>query len=300
MAEQLHIAVIGAGLMGAGIAQVFAQAGHRVSVYDVDRKALDRLPENVTANLSILSLDHGCLSLITAEPDFDKSVGDADVVIEAVSEKLKLKRSIFAQLAEKARSDAILASNTSVIPITSIAEGNPAAKRILGTHWWNPPYLIPIVEVVQAEKTDPGHVRKMATLLKQCGKIPVIVKKDVPGFVGNRLQHALWREAISLVENGVCDAETVDLVAKNTFGLRMPVLGPLENADLVGLDLTIDIHKNILPHLSCADAPAQILYDKVERGDVGVKSGHGLRDWTPEEIAEIRARLLNHLRKAIQ
>jgi 3-hydroxybutyryl-CoA dehydrogenase len=137
-------------------------------------------------------------------------------------------------------------------------------------------------------------------LLERIGKRPVHVKRDVPGFVGNRLQHALWREAIALVEGGVCDAQTVDLVIKNSFGMRLAALAPLENADLVGLDLTEDIHKVILPDLNRSQAPSPLLAEKVRKGELGVKSGKGFYDWTPEKADEVRLRMLRHLRAALK
>ncbi|WP_286829580.1 MULTISPECIES: 3-hydroxyacyl-CoA dehydrogenase family protein [Kordiimonas] len=295
MSDSHNIAIIGGGLMGAGIALVFASAGHKVKVYDVSAEQLEGLHASVLQNLTMIDGDAKCIKLITPEPDFAAAVADADFVFEAVVEKLEVKRSIFAKLATYAPKSAILCSNTSVIPITRIAENNPAAERIVGTHWWNPPFLVPLVEVIRAQDSLDEAVEATISLLDSVGKVAVRVDKDVPGFVGNRLQHALWREAISLVENGVCDADTVDLVVKNSFGLRMPVLGPIENADLVGLDLTIDIHDNILASLNRDERASPLLREKVEKGDLGFKTGKGLRDWTPEKIANVRMGLLNYL-----
>src|SRR6185369_15656934 len=183
----------------------------------------------------------------------------ADIVIEAAPERLELKRSIFADLVRLAPETALLASNTSVIPIGSIAEGLPTRRRILGTHWWNPPFLVPLVEVVGTPDTDPQIIATMIALLESVGKTPVHIKKDVPGFVGNRLQHALWREAIAIVAEGIADAETVDTVVKTSFGRRLGVLGPIENADLVGTDLTLDIHNVVLRHLDRSSEPSPYL-----------------------------------------
>ncbi len=203
------------------------------------------------------------------------------------------------QLAAATGPDCILASNTSVIPITDIGAKLADASRVIGTHWWNPPYLIPLVEVVQTARSDVKYIHRAIDLLKRVGKKPVHVKKDVPGFVANRLQHALWREAIALVETGVCDAETVDSCIKNSFGVRIAALAPLENADLVGLDLTEDIHKVILPDLNRSQAPSPLLAEKVKKGELGVKSGKGFYEWTPEKADAVRARMLKHLRAAL-
>jgi 3-hydroxybutyryl-CoA dehydrogenase len=166
----------------------------------------------------------------------------------------------------------------------------------LGTHWWNPPYLVPLVEVIKTSKTLALVADSMTALLRAAGKTPVTVEKDVPGFVGNRLQHALWREAISLVASGVCDARTVDTVVKASFGRRLAVLGPLENADLIGTDLTLAIHQTVLPDLDCTPGPSPYLQELVNAGKLGMKCGDGFQHWTVEQQVEIRKRVLKHLK----
>ncbi len=225
------------------------------------------------------------------------AVGDADVVFEAAPEKMELKKAIFAEVEADAPTEAILASNTSVMPITEIMGGLEHRERALGTHWWNPPHMIPLVEVVRTEWTTDGVVETMMDLLKSVGKAPVRVEKDVPGFIGNRLQHALWREAISLVENGICDAAAVNTVVKQSFGRRLAVLGPLENADLIGTDLTLDIHSQVLFDLENRPAPSPYLEQLVADGRLGMKSGEGFQRWTEEEAKAVRDRVARHLRK---
>ncbi|MDI6024635.1 3-hydroxyacyl-CoA dehydrogenase family protein [Corticibacterium sp. UT-5YL-CI-8] len=291
-----RIAVIGAGLMGHGIAQVFALAGHPVRVYDAQPAALDSLRDRIAANLDQLGIARGAEKLVSGHADLGEAVSGARFVFEAALEKLEVKQAIFADLVRLAEPDALLASNTSVIPIGRIAEGLDTRHRILGTHWWNPPYLIPLVEVVGAADTAPDAVETMIGLLASVGKTPVHVRKDVAGFVGNRLQHALWREAIAIVADGIADAETVDTVVKSSFGLRLAVLGPIENADLVGADLTLDIHNVVLPHLNRSPDPSPYLKQLVEDGRLGMKSGHGFRVWTPQQAAALRARVLHHLK----
>jgi len=212
-----------------------------------------------------------------------------------VLEDLPLKQKLFAVIEQKVRPDTILASNTSVIPITRIMEGLKDRSRALGTHWWNPPFLVPLVEVIGTQWTSQHVVDWTIALHKSAGKMPVHVKKDVPGFVGNRLQHALWREAIALVEHGICDAETVDTVIKASFGRRLAVLGPLENADLVGTDLTRSIHNYVLPALDRSTAASPYLDRLVEQGRLGFKSGEGFHRWAPEQQAALRERVTNHL-----
>jgi 3-hydroxybutyryl-CoA dehydrogenase len=219
-------------------------------------------------------------------------------VVEAVSEDLPLKQKLFKEIEEHVRPDSILASNTSVIPITKIMQRLKKRERALGTHWWNPPYLVPLVEVIGTKWTSPEAIDVTMKLHAEAGKTPVHVKKDVPGFVGNRLQHALWRECISLVENDICDAATVDTVIKASFGRRLAVLGPLENADLVGTDLTLAIHKTVLPAIDKRPGPSPYLKKLVKDGKLGMKSGEGFRSWTPEQQAELRSKVLQHLKKA--
>ena len=189
----------------------------------------------------------------------------------------------------------MLASNTSVIQISKIMVHLSGRHRALGTHWWNPPHMIPLVEVVRTEWTGQRETAAMMGLLTDVGKTPVLVERDVPGFIGNRLQHALWREAISLVENGVCSAEAVDTVVKASFGRRLAVLGPLENADLVGTDLTLDIHRNVLFDLDCSKSPSPYLQRLVATGRLGVSTGQGFRVWTDAEADAVRRRVGHHL-----
>ena len=293
-----RIAVIGAGLMGHGIAQVFALAGHDVTIYDAAQASLDTVKARITANLKDLGDDLRAVERVTPVADLGAAVRDADYVVEAVLEDLALKQKLFAEIEPHVRPDTILASNTSVIPITDIMQGLKRRERALGTHWWNPPFLVPLVEVIETQWTTPEAVAFTMKLHADAGKRPAHVKKDVPGFIGNRLQHALWREAVSLVENGICDAETVDTVIKAAFGRRLAVLGPLENADMVGTDLTLAIHKTVLPAIDSRPGPSPYLEKLVADGKLGFKSGEGFRTWTPEQQQALRAKVVAHLKEA--
>jgi 3-hydroxybutyryl-CoA dehydrogenase len=293
-----RIAVIGAGLMGHGIAQVFALAGHDVALTDAHAPTLASAKVRMLANLRDLGDDTSALGRVRVVSDLTECVREADFIVEAVREDLAVKQELFAAIEKAARPNAILASNTSVIPITAIMGKLARRERALGTHWWNPPYLVPLVEVIATQWTSSAAIEFTMRLHTDIGKTPVHVKKDVPGFVGNRLQHALWREAISLVENGICDAETVDTVVKSAFGLRLAVLGPLENADLVGTDLTLAIHQTVLPAIESRPGPSPYLEKIVAEGKLGMKSGQGFRTWTAEQQAALRTRLLAHLKAA--
>src|SRR5215468_2343757 len=293
-----RIAVIGAGLMGHGIAQVFALAGHEVNVTDTVMKNLESLERRIAANLRDLGDDESALARVRSCVDLSEAVYGVDYVVEAVFEDLALKQKLFAEIENHVRADTILASNTSVIPITSIVQGLKHRERALGTHWWNPPFLVPLVEVIETQWTSPETVAWTMDLHRVAGKQPAHVKKDVPGFIGNRLQHALWREAIALVEKGICDAETVDAVIKASFGRRLAVLGPLENADLVGTDLTLAIHQTVLPAIESRAGPSPYLEALVAQGKLGFKSGEGFRKWSADEQADLRRKVLQHLKKA--
>lgn len=292
-----RITILGAGLMGHGIAEVFLQfPEHTVTLYDTVPSVLKSAPEKINVIVRDIGGTHCDLRRLRLSSSLPTAVGDADIVIEAIPEKLELKQEVFAAVEVYARPECIFASNTSVIPITAIGEKLKNKSRMVGTHWWNPPYLIPLVEVVQTEHTGSEIVRACMDLLTRVGKIPVHIRKDVPGFVANRLQHALWREAIHIVEAGICDAETVDLCIKNSFGLRLSVLAPLENADLVGMELTEDIHRVILPDLSTAKQPSALLRKMIKSNRKGWATNAGFYDWTEDSKAEVRSRLIDRLR----
>ena len=294
--QDAKISVVGAGLMGHGIAQVFARAGHDVTITDSFAQTLDNAKSRIAANLRDLGEDESAVERVRVCADLGDAVRDADYVVEAAPEDLALKQKLFAEIEHHARPDTILASNTSVIPITAIMQGLTRRERALGTHWWNPPFLVPLVEVIETQWTSAAAVAWTMQLHQAAGKTPAHVKKDVPGFIGNRLQHALWREAIALVEQGICDAETVDAVVKASFGRRLPVLGPLENADLVGTDLTLAIHTIVLPAIDSRPAPSPYLQKLVADKKLGIKSGEGFRTWSPDKQAATRATLMKHLK----
>jgi 3-hydroxybutyryl-CoA dehydrogenase len=296
MSDKLRIGVIGAGLMGHGIAQVFASAGHAVSVYDPSEASLSTLKDRIRINLKELGQPESASDQVISCQVLQDAVSQSDFIVEAAVEDLPFKQRLFAEIEEAAPQGSILASNTSVIPITAIMQGLRYRERALGTHWWNPPYLVPLVEVIGTDWTSAEAIVSTVELLQTAGKTAVHVKRDVPGFVGNRLQHALWREAISLVENGICDAETVDTVIKASFGRRLAVLGPLENADLVGTDLTLAIHRTVLPQIDRRPGPSPYLEELVTAGKLGMKSGEGFRKWSPEQQAALRTRVLQHLK----
>jgi 3-hydroxybutyryl-CoA dehydrogenase len=296
-----RVTIIGAGLMGHGIAEVFLSSpGYLVTLYDTVPTMLQDAPGKILSIVKSIGGTHCDLRRLGLTESLEEAVKDADIVIEAIPEKLELKQQLFARIEDLARPDCIFASNTSVIPITAIGEKLKDKSRMIGTHWWNPPYLIPLVEVVQTVHTSPEVIQTCMALLKDIGKTPVHVKKDVPGFVANRLQHALWREAIAIVEAGICDAGTVDLCIKNSFGLRLSVLAPLENADLVGMELTEDIHRVILPDLSTAKQPSPLLREMITENRKGWSTNSGFYEWSDESKSELRTKLVETLKLLLE
>ena len=289
------IGVVGGGLMGHGIAYLLAAAGHQVAVFEPSAEIRASLAARLRAIVDLLADDPALLQRITAHDALAPAVQGAAFVFEAAPEKLPLKQHIFAELEKLTTPDTILASNSSAIPSTEIGRHLAHRERVLGTHFWNPPHLVPLVEVVQNEKTSPDVVERTIALLRGAGKTPVHVRRDVPGFVGNRLQHAMKREAIALVAAGVCDADTVDVVVREGFGARTAVLGPMEQSDLVGTNLTLDIAEVLYADLDRTPGPHPYLRDIVAAGKLGMKTGEGLRKWTPEQADAVRKRLSHFL-----
>ena len=218
-------------------------------------------------------------------------------IFECIVENLEVKQDYFRQLDELCPETTILASNTSAISITEIAEKSVHKERIIGTHYWNPAYLVPLVEVIRTPYVSEETEKAMFELLEGAGKKPVLVKKDVPGFLANRLQHALFREAISIVENDIADAASVDDAIKYGFGMRLGVMAPMEVMDNAGIDLTYSIHSYLFPHIENSTEPSKLLVDKMEAGDLGFKTGKGFQEWTEEEIAASRKNLTEGLIK---
>ena len=296
--EIKNVLIAGGGMMGKNIAFVFSSnPAYDITVYDL-------FPTDVYAgirkNTEPLGLPEeeleARLSRISFTTDLDSDlIKKADLVIEAVFEDMKVKRETFAKLEERCRPDTIFCTNTSVMSPSEISAELKYRERFVGTHFWNPGHLIPLVEVVKSDATSDETANTVMEVLAAVGKEPVLCKKDVPGFIANRMQHALWREAISIVENGIADAATVDKAVKYSFGLRLPQLGPIENADMVGLDLTYNIHDYILQHLEDSHSPSPMLTKLKEEGKLGFKSGEGFQSWTPEQIAESNAALNEYL-----
>lgn len=270
--------------MGRRLALVAARSGAAVTLFDANRDVLDEAARALAAEGASASISTNLAA----------AVATADFVIEAIVENLQVKQTLFEEMSAAAP-EAIFATNTSVLPVTQIAARARRPERVVGAHWWNPPDLIPVVEVVRGAKTSNAVMDRTVEIIASFGKTPVRVERDVPGFVGNRLQHALWREAIALVADGVCDAETVDLMARSTLGLRLGAMGPIENADYVGLDLTLAIHEAVLPSLNRDPHPSPRLRDMVSAGALGAKSGKGFFDWPPGAREAAAQRLAAHV-----
>jgi 3-hydroxybutyryl-CoA dehydrogenase len=303
------VAIIGGGHMGSGIAMVFARAKYPVALYSRTAETLQEAKEGIKNDLVFLA-ERGLgesediqkiLARIEYTQDMAGAVNKVDFVVECVAENMELKQNIFKQLDEMCKPDVILATNTSAMRPTEIASKSVHQERILATHWWNPPFLIPLVEVVPTTKTASWVVEVVMDLHRAIGKHPVCAKKEAPGFIANRLQHALWREAISIVEHGIADAETVNESLKYGPGLRWPIVAPLENSDMVGLDLTLSIHDYLLKYLEDSHEPSPLLKEKVAKGELGFKTGGvGFQKWTPAEQKALRDNMLDYLVEAVK
>lgn len=287
--------VVGAGLMGIGIAVQLARAGRQVHVVDADPQ---RLPEVVATSSRLLGelaeaglheadRDGEVLDRITTGLDVG-ALADASWVVEAVPERLALKQAVYADLERVLDEQAVLASNTSGIMPSQLAAGLRSPQRFLVAHFWNPPHAVPLVEVVPTEQTSAEAVDATMRLLTEIGSRPVLLRKEAPGFVGNRLQYAVLREALAIVRSGIADAEQVDLVMTSSLGRRYATVGPLAGADLGGLDTFREIAALLLPHLAKDEEVLSVLDDLLAAGRTGWRSGAGFYDWGPEELRRVR------------
>lgn len=271
--------------MGHGIARTFAAGGWPVSLWDRDAATLDVVARTVER--------HSPGSVRVARSVAD-AVDGVEVVVEALPEDLAIKRALIAEV-DHVNPDAIVTTNTSVIRISDIAAHSELAHRVVGTHWWNPPHLINLVEVAGGERTDPALLPVVVAHLRELGKDVVVVDRDISGFIGNRMQVALWREALVMLEEGVADAATIDHVVRETFGRRLAAMGPLEQVDYIGLELTRSILGYVLPTLSSDPQPPRVLDEAIAAGATGARAGRGLLAWPEGARDEARERLERHL-----
>jgi 3-hydroxybutyryl-CoA dehydrogenase len=303
-----NIAVIGAGLMGHGIAQEFACAGYRVHLHDITEQQLNNARVQIGKNLTLLTENavieeisiSATLQRIHTTTDLTVAAKTADFVVEAVSEKLPLKQQIFEELDSLCQPHTILASNTTALMPSQIGVNTKRTDRILNTHYFNPPYLIPLVELIRSPNTSDETVSVTFDLLTAIGKTPAIIEKEALGFVGPRLQAALIREAFAIVEQGIASAETVDLVVRNSFGRRLSVAGPFEVFELAGWDLVLAAFEELYKDLNSSPDINPLLREMVESGKLGVKSGEGFYQWTDERQQALRNRMSQALIRAIQ
>jgi len=274
--------VVGGGTMGADVAIVLARGGCRVSVVEPQAAQREALQQRVQAGLTDLDLGHRA-SGVNAVPKLQAVDWHAvRLVVECIPEKLELKQALFAQLVELASASAVLTSNSSSFPISAIAQGLPTQDRMLGLHFFMPAHLVPLVEVVLGPQTQPDTADSLCAFMRGCGSVPVLVRKDKPGFLANRLQHALSREAFAMIDEGVATPEDVDAAVRFGFGFRYLAAGPVMQRDHAGLDVHCAAAATMYPSLSNTDQPSRALRERVEAGRIGMKAGAGFYDWTPE------------------
>jgi len=302
------VSIIGAGLMGHGIAQVFAQAGYNVLLRDIKQEFLLNGVSKMKENLQKLSAAglvrkeeiDATISRVKTTLDMQEALTNSDFMIEAATENIDLKKQIFREASKFAPERAVLATNTSGLPILDIAGVTNRPGKIIGTHFWNPPYLLRAVEVVKGAGTTDETVKVTYDLLTKVGKKPVVVKKDIPGQIGIRILYAMLREAISLVEKGVASPEDIDTVVKEALGTRLPVVGVLELADLSGVDLVLMVSKRLFKDLDNSPEPSKFLTDMVADGHTGIKSLKGFYSWTPQSVASNVKKRDEHLLRILK
>ncbi len=305
MAQVRRATVIGTGTMGPGMGAVLARAGIETALYDVSAAALERAKAGVQLAEGVLDrLDapKGEGESLRFEDDLAAALDGADVVLEAVPEKLELKQEVFPQFEQHVSEEAILASNTSGIPITKIAEVCARPERVVGMHWSNPPHLIPMIEVVPGERTEQRVVGEACDLIRRFGYHPV-VEKEVPGFVENRILYAILRECLDLVDRGIIDPEGLDLNVRWGIGYKLAVIGPMELLDMAGLDIYDAVASYLNQDLSTSGEVSSTIRDRVAQGKLGMKTGSGIYDYTPEQIEQLRgqrAAKLVAVRKALE
>ena len=312
MKDIKNILICGGGMMGSAIAQVMAGLNDvKITVYDkfpVDIQAKIRNNMKLLVEKEIVTEQDvdNIISKVSFTQDIEsEGVRNADLVVECVLEDMQMKQDLFAQLEGIVAEDCIFCTNTSVMSPTEIASKCVHKERLLGTHFWNPGFLIPLVEVVKTDATSDEVAETVMDVLEKAGKKPVLCKKDVPGFIANRMQHALWREAISIVERGIADAKTVDDACKYSFGLRLPYLPPLVNSDMVGTQMTYNIHNYVLADLEDRHDASPLLQKMLDEGKMGfraeTKDGvkEGFMAYTEDEIDAINGGLNEYLIKML-
>lgn len=282
--------VVGAGTMGADVAVVLARGGARVAVVDPSHEKRARLQEHVRAGLVSYGMPHRADSVLALPALHDVDWSEVNLVIECIPEVLLAKRGLFKQLVALAPAHTVLTSNSSSFPISSIAVGLSSQERMLGLHFFMPAHLVPLVEVVMGPQTNEELAQRLCSYMRGCGSVPVLVRKDRPGFLANRLQHALAREAFALIDDEVATAEDVDNAVRFGFGFRFLAAGPVLQRDHAGLDVHCAAAATIYPSLCNDSTPARALRDRVAAGRLGMKTGGGFYDWSEQQRQAERAR----------
>jgi len=290
--------VIGTGMMGPGIAGSLALGGVGATVVSRTADGARRGLESALRGLRVLaenglieaSQESDAAARLASSHQLDELLPSADLVVESAPEDMAFKQDLFAHLDSLARPDAILASNTSGLSITAIASRCAHPERVITTHFWNPPHLMPLVEIVRGEKTSDDTVAQMRDLWRHCGKVPVLVKKDRPGQLGNRMQMAMVREAVNIIQEGIADPDDVDTAARIGFGLRLPAYGVLEHQDMVGLVLGHAVCDYIARDLYNEPSAPALYREKIAKGETGAAAGRGFHDWSRKNAAEVRDR----------
>jgi 3-hydroxybutyryl-CoA dehydrogenase len=294
-----HAAVIGAGTMGADVAVVLARGGCQVTVVDTRASQREQLSARVRSGLEPLGLANRAAQVQVVASLQEVNWAPIVLVIECITEQLAAKQALFAELVQLAPAHTLLTSNSSGIPISAIAQGLPTQERMLGLHFFMPAHLVPLVEVVLGPNSQLAQAERLSDYMRGCGSVPVLVRKDKPGFLANRLQHALSREAFAMIDEGIASEQDVDAAVRFGFGFRYLAAGPVLQRDHAGLEVHCAAAATIYPSLSNTAEPSQALQTRVAKGQLGMKSGEGFFTWTPEQITAERERYDTLLRQGL-
>lgn len=297
--QQRNVVVVGGGTMGADVAVVFLRGGHAVSVVETHAVRREAIPSHIETQLQALGRTAAMQHLQLAADLDSVDWNGTDLVVECIPEQLPLKQQLFADLVARCPAHTWLLSNSSSFPIGQIGQGLPTQARMAGLHFFMPAHLVPLVEVVMGPHTAAAVADQVAALMRTCGSVPVLVRKDKPGFLANRLQHALAREAFALIDDGVASPEDVDAAVRFGFGFRFLAAGPVLQRDHAGIEVHCAAAATMYPSLANNDTPARVLRERVAQGQLGMKTGQGFFSWTPEQTRAERTRYDTLLRAGL-
>ena len=298
--SQANVVVVGGGTMGSDVAVVFLRASSQVFVVESNTSLHETIRQKIQQNLENIGKAENIEKLVIVADIHEIDWSSINLMVECIPEKLSIKQDLFKTLASLAPAHVLLSSNSSSFPISQIAEGLETQERMIGLHFFMPAHIVPLAEVILGENTEPELGEILCKFMRRCGSVPILVRKDIAGFIGNRLQHALGREAYALIQAGIVTHEDIDNAVRFGFGFRYIAAGPILQKDHAGLEVHVAAATTIYPSLANDTSPLPILTDKPKNGTIGMKTGEGFYQWTPETIKAERERYDEALRKGLE